>query len=50
LPEGDLRDIAVAKLDGFTNDEIAERLGVQTRTVERKLRTIRELWSGDALA
>ncbi len=50
LPEGELREIAVAKLDGFTNDEIAGRLGVQTRTVERKLRTIRELWSGDALA
>jgi DNA-directed RNA polymerase specialized sigma24 family protein len=49
LPEGDLREIAVAKLDGFTNDEIAGRMGVQTRTVERKLRTIRELWSHDSL-
>lgn len=48
LPEGDLREIAVAKLDGFTNEEIANRLGVQTRTVERKLRTIREIWSQDA--
>lgn len=50
LPEGELREIAVAKLDGFTNDEIAGRLGVQTRTIERKLRTIRDLWSDDALS
>lgn len=50
LPEGELREIAIAKLDGFTNDEIAGRLGVQTRTIERKLRTIRQLWSDDTLA
>ena len=40
-----LRRIAVAKMEGYTNDEIAQQLGVQTRTIERKLRLIREIWS-----
>ena len=39
-----LRSIAADRLAGFTNDEIAERLGVSTRTVERKLALIRDDW------
>jgi DNA-directed RNA polymerase specialized sigma24 family protein len=39
-----LRSIAVWKMEGDTVEEIAERLGCVPRTVERKLRTIRELW------
>lgn len=37
-----LRTIAVARLEGFTNGEIAVRLRVTERTVERKVRLIRE--------
>lgn len=39
-----LRRVAVAKMEGYTNNEIASQLGVQPRTVERKLRLIREIW------
>ena len=37
-----LRKIAIAKMEGYTNDEIADTLGVKTRTIERKLKLIRE--------
>lgn len=47
LDDETLVKIALAKLDGYTNDEIAAQLDVRTRTVERKLRTIREIWSAD---
>ena len=40
-----LRRVALAKMEGYTNDEIATQLGVKTRTIERKLRVIREIWS-----
>lgn len=46
LEEPSLIEIAIAKLEGYRNDEIAQRLAVHTRTVERKLRIIREIWSG----
>jgi RNA polymerase sigma factor (sigma-70 family) len=39
-----LRVVAVAKMEGYSNDEIASKLGVKPRTVERKLKLIRELW------
>jgi DNA-directed RNA polymerase specialized sigma24 family protein len=39
-----LRSVALWKLEGYSNEEIAERLGVVPRTVERKLRSIRSLW------
>ena len=45
LDDDVLRRIALAKLEGYSNREIATELGVQRRTVERKLRIIRELWS-----
>lgn len=44
LADETLRKIAVWRLEGFTNEEIAERLGVTVRTVERKLNLIREEW------
>ncbi|MFO0914355.1 MAG: sigma-70 family RNA polymerase sigma factor [Pirellulales bacterium] len=40
-----MRHVAVAKLEGYTNQEIAERLGCSLATVERRLKMIRELWS-----
>lgn len=39
------RQIATLRLQGFANEEIAERLGVALRTVERKLNRIRETWA-----
>jgi DNA-directed RNA polymerase specialized sigma24 family protein len=40
----ELRQLALWKMEGFTNAEIAERLGVVSRTIERKLRLIRDLF------
>ena len=39
-----LRKIAVAKMEDFTNEEIAERLDCSISTVERSLRLIRRIW------
>jgi RNA polymerase sigma factor (sigma-70 family) len=44
LGNAQLRSIAVWKWEGYTNDEIAARLGCKTRTIERKLRLIRTIW------
>jgi RNA polymerase sigma factor (sigma-70 family) len=44
LPDERLRQIALWKLEGFSNDEIAEKLECAPRTVERKLQRIREIW------
>jgi DNA-directed RNA polymerase specialized sigma24 family protein len=40
----DLRRIALLKLDGATNEEIAAARGCGLRTVERKLGLIRRIW------
>ena len=45
-----LRQIALWKLEGHTNQEIALRLGRSEPTVERKLRRIRETWEPDISA
>jgi RNA polymerase sigma factor (sigma-70 family) len=42
LPE-DLRQIVEWKLEGYTNAEIADRLGLATRTVERRMQRVREI-------
>jgi hypothetical protein len=44
LNDPTLCTVAVAKMEGYTNEEIAARLQVKTRTVERKLNVIRSLW------
>lgn len=44
LPSDELRRLAVAKMEGRTNDEIARALGRSLSTVERKLQVIRALW------
>lgn len=48
LGDDELKAIAVWKSEGCTNEEIATRLGVVLRTVERKLHVIRQKWSDDA--
>lgn len=45
LGDGRLREIAVLKLEGYSNKEIALRMGCALRTVERKLDRIRVEWS-----
>jgi RNA polymerase sigma factor (sigma-70 family) len=44
LGDETLRQIALWKLEGLTNDEIAERLGCAHRTVAYKLDLIRKRW------
>lgn len=44
LPDDTLRLVAHRKLEGYTNEEIAQELGVVQRTVERKLSLIRNTW------
>jgi DNA-directed RNA polymerase specialized sigma24 family protein len=44
LTEADLRAVAVWKMEGYTHEEIAAKLGCAPRTVDRKLRAIRILW------
>jgi DNA-directed RNA polymerase specialized sigma24 family protein len=45
LNDSTLQNVALWKLEGCTNDEIAGRLECKIRTVERKLQLIRQLWS-----
>jgi DNA-directed RNA polymerase specialized sigma24 family protein len=45
LGDETLRAVARWKMEGGTNREIAARLGCVEQTVERKLRSIRRLWS-----
>lgn len=49
LPE-DCRQIALRKLDGHNNGEIADELNVAPRTVERKLAAIRSIWQQEVLS
>ena len=44
LEDDQLRVIVRLKLEGYTNKEIAEKLQVVTRTVDRRLRLIRGRW------
>lgn len=44
LPDSQLRQIAVMRMDGFLVDEIADRLGLSKRATERRLQLIRRTW------
>jgi RNA polymerase sigma factor (sigma-70 family) len=44
LPEADLRQVALMRLQGYTNREIAEALKLGERSVERNLNLIRKRW------
>ena len=39
-----LERVALRKLEGFTNQEIAKEIDMAVSTVERKLKTIRQIW------
>src|SRR5262245_20682242 len=45
LPSKKLVDVAVLKMEGYTNKEIADKWGKSERTVERKLMLVRNIWS-----
>jgi DNA-directed RNA polymerase specialized sigma24 family protein len=40
-----LQTVALLKLDGHSTEEIAAEIGTSSRTVDRKLRLIRAIWS-----
>jgi DNA-directed RNA polymerase specialized sigma24 family protein len=44
LDEESLRQVAILRLEGFSNPEIAERLDISLRAVERKVQLIRKCW------
>jgi DNA-directed RNA polymerase specialized sigma24 family protein len=44
LGDEQLRKVALWKLEGYTNDELAAKLALSRPTVERKLQRIRRLW------
>jgi DNA-directed RNA polymerase specialized sigma24 family protein len=50
LGDDQLRAIAQWKLEGYTNREIADRLGCAPATVERRLALIRRLWEDSPAA
>lgn len=39
-----LRSVAIYKLEGFTNEEIAAKMNCSVRSIERKLQVIRSIW------
>lgn len=45
LGDDTLRQVAVWKMEGYGNEEIADKLGCSLRTVARKLDAIRTLWN-----
>ena len=44
LGDPELESIALLRMEGYTVEEIGERLGYVPRTIKRKLRLIRGLW------
>jgi DNA-directed RNA polymerase specialized sigma24 family protein len=45
LEDPGLRSVALWKMEGYTTEEIAEKVGCVPRSVERKVRLIRDIWS-----
>jgi DNA-directed RNA polymerase specialized sigma24 family protein len=49
LPDDSLRQVALLKMEGYRNEEIAARLGCGLRTVARRLEVIRKAWLDEVL-
>ena len=49
LPSKEHKQVALCKLENKTNTEIKDELGMSLRSVERRLKQIRELWSLGAI-
>jgi predicted DNA-binding protein (UPF0251 family) len=50
LQDEELQQVAIWKLEGLTDDEVAAKLGSCRRTVQRMLRSIRTVWSQQRIA
>jgi DNA-directed RNA polymerase specialized sigma24 family protein len=50
LDDSELASIARWKMEGYSTDEIAEKLGKSLSTIERKLRVIRSIWEEAGVA
>jgi len=48
LPNDELRSVALGQMEGYSNDEIAQKLGCAARTIVRRLQVIGSLWSQEA--
>lgn len=48
LDDGELRQMAIWKMEGYTNPDIAAKLDSSPPTVGRRLRRIRKLWEEEA--
>src|SRR4051794_20065540 len=46
LRDDHLRQVARLRIDGYTNEEVADKLGCSLRTVARKVELIRRTWLG----
>jgi RNA polymerase sigma factor (sigma-70 family) len=44
LKREEIKMVALLKIEGFTNEEIADQLGCTRRSVQRRLNLIRETW------
>jgi len=49
LRDDTFRRVVVWRMEGYSNQEIAERLGTATRTIERKLALIRKKWTREIM-
>jgi DNA-directed RNA polymerase specialized sigma24 family protein len=45
LDTDELRTIAMLRIEGYSVDEIAGRIGCAKRSVERRLNLIRQIWT-----
>jgi DNA-directed RNA polymerase specialized sigma24 family protein len=50
LGDESLRQVALSRMEGYNNDEIADQLGCARRTVARRLELIRKTWMAEELA
>jgi len=50
LPDDDLKRLVLLKLEGYTNEDAAEKMQVTRRTVQRKLERIRRCWLDTLIA
>jgi DNA-directed RNA polymerase specialized sigma24 family protein len=49
LGDEELQSVALWKMEGYTNEEIAGKLGYVVRSVKRKLHLIRQIWEQEII-